>query len=285
MVFWINMLPELTNGATIWTRSQDLTFHLAYSYPKKKGVAGGGGGGGKKTDLFHKSTNQRSLHVAVRLDCTVLRSTIKTSQLPIDIRLFLRILFCFAVPLGSIPEIPAETCKEIKASELGQAVSGDYWFDSVLPGKIILLPCNMETEGQWLNFRVIEVISGYVHTAKRFSCRRKKLSGIMWPATAPGTGISRSYASNMVQSERLAERVWARGFGALVACRYVFIDIFKFKCTNHFFFSYSMFKFAMFILIVFNIVNLGLYLIEFLKFNSSCLFLLVLNILIMIEGH
>ncbi|CAH3179058.1 unnamed protein product [Porites lobata] len=57
-----------------------------------------------------------------------------------------KILFCFAVPLGSIPEIPAETCKEIKASELGQAVSGDYWFDSVLPGKIILLPCNMETE-------------------------------------------------------------------------------------------------------------------------------------------
>ena len=82
MVFWINMLPELTSGATIWTRSQGLTFHLAYSYPKKKGVAGGGGG--KKTDLFHKSTNERSLHVAVHLDCTVLRSTIKTSQLPIE---------------------------------------------------------------------------------------------------------------------------------------------------------------------------------------------------------
>ena len=59
-----------------------MTFHLAYSYPKKKGVAGGGGG--KKTDLFHKSTNERSLHVAVHLDCTVLRSTIKTSQLPIE---------------------------------------------------------------------------------------------------------------------------------------------------------------------------------------------------------
>ena len=83
----------------------------------------------------------------------------------------------------------------------------------------------------------------------------------------------------------VAERVWARGFGALVACRYVFIDIFKFKCTNHFFFSFCIFKFVVFILIVFNIVNLGLYLVVFLKFNSSCLFLLVLNTLIMIEGH
>ena len=186
MVFWINMLPELTNGATIWTRSQDLTFHLAYSYPKKKGVAGGGGGGGKKTDLFHKSTNQRSLHVAVRLDCTVLRSTIKTSQLPIDIRLFLRILFCFAVPLGSIPEIPAETCKEIKASEFGQAVSGDYWFDSVLPGKIILLPCNMETEGQWLYESVKDRLR-VMFTLYRiaFSWRLERFSCIARTAVTP----------------------------------------------------------------------------------------------------
>ena len=40
------------------------------------------------------------------------------------------------------------------------------------------------------------------------------------------------------QPERLAERVWARGFGALVACRYVFIDIFKFKCTITFSFLF-----------------------------------------------
>ena len=61
-----------------------MTFHLAYSYPKKRVWRGGRGGGGKKTDLFHKSTNERSLHVAVHLDCTVLRSTIKASQLPIE---------------------------------------------------------------------------------------------------------------------------------------------------------------------------------------------------------
>ncbi|KAL9961286.1 hypothetical protein ACROYT_G030197 [Oculina patagonica] len=50
------------------------------------------------------------------------------------------------VPLGSIPELPAESCKEIKASEGGQAVSGKYWFDSVIPGKVVLAQCNMETE-------------------------------------------------------------------------------------------------------------------------------------------
>ena len=55
--------------------------------------------------------------------------------------------FCVPVPLGSIPELPAETCKEIKASEGGQAVSGKYWFDSITPGQPVLAPCDMDTEG------------------------------------------------------------------------------------------------------------------------------------------
>ena len=54
---------------------------------------------------------------------------------------------CFSVPLGSIPELPAETCKEIKASEGEQAVSGKYWFDSIIPGKTVLAHCDMKTEG------------------------------------------------------------------------------------------------------------------------------------------
>ena len=57
-------------------------------------------------------------------------------------------MYCFfSVPLGSIPELPAETCKEIKASEGGQAVSGKYWFDSIIPGKTVLAHCDMKTEG------------------------------------------------------------------------------------------------------------------------------------------
>ena len=50
--------------------------------------------------------------------------------------------------LGSIPELPAETCKEIKASEGGQAVSGKYWFDSIIPGETVLAHCDMEKEGK-----------------------------------------------------------------------------------------------------------------------------------------
>jgi len=49
--------------------------------------------------------------------------------------------------LGSIPELPAETCKEIKASEGGEAVSGKYWFDSIMPGETVLAHCDMEKEG------------------------------------------------------------------------------------------------------------------------------------------
>nr|XP_058971550.1 uncharacterized protein LOC131797909 [Pocillopora verrucosa] len=50
------------------------------------------------------------------------------------------------VPLGSIPELPAETCQEIKMSEGGQAVSGKYWFHSIVPERTVLAPCDMKTE-------------------------------------------------------------------------------------------------------------------------------------------
>ncbi|XP_078370685.1 uncharacterized protein LOC144654404 isoform X2 [Oculina patagonica] len=50
------------------------------------------------------------------------------------------------VPLGSIPELPAETCTEIKGSEGGQAVSSKYWFDSILPETTVLAQCDMKTE-------------------------------------------------------------------------------------------------------------------------------------------
>ena len=131
-----------------------------------------------------------------------MRSEIKTSQQ-------LHYSFCFAVPLGSIPEIPAETCKEIKASEFGQAVSGDYWFDSVLPGKIILLPCNMETEGQWLYESVKDRLR-VMFTRYRiaFSWQLEMSSGIAWTATTPNWKNSSTHTSNIVPPELLAERVW-----------------------------------------------------------------------------
>ena len=53
-----------------------------------------------------------------------------------------------SVPLGSIPELPAKSCHEIKASEGGQATSGKYWLDSIKPGKTVLAICDMNTEGK-----------------------------------------------------------------------------------------------------------------------------------------
>ena len=52
-----------------------------------------------------------------------------------------------SVPLGSIPELPAKSCQEIKANEEGQVVSGKYWFYSIIPGTSVFAYCNMTTDG------------------------------------------------------------------------------------------------------------------------------------------
>ncbi|CAH3020498.1 unnamed protein product [Porites evermanni] len=48
------------------------------------------------------------------------------------------------VPLGSIPELPAESCKEVMESE-EQAVSGKYWLYTIKENIPVLAHCNMET--------------------------------------------------------------------------------------------------------------------------------------------
>ena len=49
--------------------------------------------------------------------------------------------------LGSILSLPAQSCKEIKANEGGQAVSGNSWLDPTGSGEVILAYCDMSTEG------------------------------------------------------------------------------------------------------------------------------------------
>ena len=56
--------------------------------------------------------------------------------------------FLFLVSLGSVPELPAESCAEIKASEGEDAVSGNYWFDSIKPGEVVLARCDMSKLGK-----------------------------------------------------------------------------------------------------------------------------------------
>ena len=51
------------------------------------------------------------------------------------------------MPLGSIPELPAVSCKEIKMSE-GQAVSKKYWLSILKRDVPVLAPCDMKTEGE-----------------------------------------------------------------------------------------------------------------------------------------
>ena len=64
------------------------------------------------------------------------------------ILILLTVITSIAVPLGSIRELPAESCKEIKASEGEKAVSGNnYWMDSTRSGNSILAGCDMKTEG------------------------------------------------------------------------------------------------------------------------------------------
>ena len=57
-------------------------------------------------------------------------------------------LVLFPVPLGSIPELPADSCREIKASEGALAVSGNYWLDAARSGNSILARCDMKTESK-----------------------------------------------------------------------------------------------------------------------------------------
>ena len=56
----------------------------------------------------------------------------------------------FAVPLGSMEEVPAASCQEIKTSEGPSTVSGNYWLDSIKPGQVTLVFCDMRTGGEFL---------------------------------------------------------------------------------------------------------------------------------------
>ncbi len=52
------------------------------------------------------------------------------------------------VPLGSIPELPADSCREIKASEGEQAVSGNfYYLDPEKNGNPLKVYCDMTADG------------------------------------------------------------------------------------------------------------------------------------------
>ena len=51
-------------------------------------------------------------------------------------------------PLGSIPELPARSCREITASEGKHTASNKYWLDPSGTGKAVLVYCVMNLEGK-----------------------------------------------------------------------------------------------------------------------------------------
>ena len=56
-------------------------------------------------------------------------------------------IFFGTVPLGSIPELPAQSCQEIKASEGTEgkdSISNKYWLDPSGTGKAVLVYCDMK---------------------------------------------------------------------------------------------------------------------------------------------
>ena len=57
-----------------------------------------------------------------------------------------------ATPLGSIPELPALSCQEIKASEGNGSISGNFWLDPTGTGKAVLIDCDMITGGRSYQF-------------------------------------------------------------------------------------------------------------------------------------
>ena len=67
--------------------------------------------------------------------------------IPLNETKFKRYVYFFSAPLGSILELPALSCQEIKASEGNYTISDKYWLDPAATGKAVLVYCDMNLEG------------------------------------------------------------------------------------------------------------------------------------------
>ncbi len=57
------------------------------------------------------------------------------------------LFFLIKAPLGSILELPAQSCQKIKASEGKDTISSKYWLDPTGTGTAVLVYCDMNLEG------------------------------------------------------------------------------------------------------------------------------------------
>ena len=98
---------------------------------------------------FGKRVNRGNLNIINQFDSDKRLSSISN------------LMWSCLVPLGSIPELAAKSCKEIKMSEKG-ATSGKYWLSSIRPGIPLFAFCNMTTEGKWYMTSICEILFLFV---------------------------------------------------------------------------------------------------------------------------
>ena len=60
--------------------------------------------------------------------------------------LVMQFVFSNSVILGSVAELPADSCEDIKLSEDGKVASGTYWLDPARSGNISKVYCDMTGE-------------------------------------------------------------------------------------------------------------------------------------------
>ena len=87
--------------------------------------------------LTHLSFSPIKVNIDLTYDCTSAKTYVKTKS-----QTFI------AAPLGSISDLPALSCHEIKASEGKDTISGKYWLDPTSSGKVVLIYCDMINEGK-----------------------------------------------------------------------------------------------------------------------------------------
>ena len=105
-----------------------------------------------RSRILHKRTQNILAPRGLRIKLSGFRQeTLTTVVFSSDRKRLKKMFFTFLllVLLGFVPELPAESCAEIRASEGEDAVSGNYWFDSINPGEVVRARCDMSTLGNY----------------------------------------------------------------------------------------------------------------------------------------
>ncbi|RMX41755.1 hypothetical protein pdam_00005597 [Pocillopora damicornis] len=153
------------------------------------------------------------------------------------------------VPLGSIPELPAESCAEIKRSEGAAMRSGGFWIQSsVNSGKASLVNCDVgesndidecksrSLHGCHSDAVCHNTVGSYKCTCKegffgngKTSCSPVGCVGYKWFTEADRR---RSFPANEIKCDRLKERSWYR-FSEESGTKMATTCVPPYRCNTH----------------------------------------------------